>query len=469
MKKTFINKKFMLQTAEAEKLYFAYAEKMPIIDYHCHLNPREIADDVSFDNISQLWLAGDHYKWRAMRANGIDEKYITGDADDKDKFLKWAETVPMTLKNPLFHWTHLELKKYFDIDDLLSPETADKIWEISKNILANKNTHSAKNLMRQSNVELVCTTDDPCDSLSAHRQIANDANFDIKVLPTWRPDKGMAVDDLKNFNEWVDKLGETVGKSISDFSDYINAIKSRHDFFNENGCKLSDHGIETVFAEKFTLSEVENIFKQARAGKKLSQEDILKFKSAMMIEFARMDFEKGWTQQLHIGALRNNNSLMYKKIGADAGFDSIADSQIAKPLSRFFDELNSTRILPKTIVYNLNPCYNEVIAAMIGNFQDGTTPGKMQFGSAWWFLDQKDGMEKQIETLAQFGLLSRFVGMLTDSRSFVSYPRHDYFRRILCNMLGSDINQGLIPDDIEFVGKMVSDICYYNAKKYFNF
>lgn len=459
----------MLQTAEAEKLYFAYAEKMPIIDYHCHLNPREIADDVSFDNITQLWLAGDHYKWRAMRANGIDEKYITGDADDKDKFLKWAETVPMTLKNPLFHWTHLELKKYFDIDDLLSPETADKIWEISKNILANKNTHSAKNLMRQSNVELVCTTDDPCDSLSAHRQIANDANFDIKVLPTWRPDKGMAVDDLKNFNEWVDKLGETVGKSISDFSDYINAIKSRHDFFNENGCKLSDHGIETVFAEKFTLSEVENIFKQARAGKKLSQEDILKFKSAMMIEFARMDFEKGWTQQLHIGALRNNNSLMYKKIGADAGFDSIADSQIAKPLSRFFDELNSTRILPKTIVYNLNPCYNEVIAAMIGNFQDGTIPGKMQFGSAWWFLDQKDGMEKQIETLAQFGLLSRFVGMLTDSRSFVSYPRHDYFRRILCNMLGSDINQGLIPDDIEFVGKMVSDICYYNAKKYFNF
>jgi len=466
--KKFINKSFLLQTPEAEELFFSYAVDMPIIDYHCHLNPQQIAEDVSFDNLTQLWLAGDHYKWRAMRANGIDEKFITGDATDKEKFDKWAETVPKTLRNPLYHWTHLELKKYFDIDDLLSPKTADSIWEKSKTILANKKTHSCKNLMRQSNVEIVCTTDDPCDSLSAHKQIAADENFDICVLPTWRPDKGMAVENPVEFTKWVDALAEVSGINISDFSSYMDALENRHTFFHQMGCRLSDHGIETIYAEDFSLTEIKKIFDKVRAGKNLENEEILKFKSAMMIEFASLDNKRNWTQQLHLGALRNNNSLMFKKLGPDTGYDSIGDWDTASSLSKFFDRLNMKDELPKTIVYNLNPCDNEIIASMLGNFQDGKTPGKMQFGSAWWFLDQKDGMEKQIETLSQFGLLSRFVGMLTDSRSFVSYPRHDYFRRILCNILGNDIKNGLIPNDMELIGKMVSDICYNNAKAYFN-
>ncbi|RLD10644.1 MAG: glucuronate isomerase [Chlamydiae bacterium] len=469
MKKTFINKSFLLQSRAAEELYFSYAAKMPIIDYHCHLNPQEIADDISFDNLTKLWLAGDHYKWRAMRANGIDEKFITGDADDKEKFNKWVETIPKTLRNPLYHWVHLELKKYFDVDDLLSPKTADAIWEKSKKMLANKKSHSCRNLMRQSNVEIVCTTDDPCDSLSAHKQIAKDESFNIRVLPTWRPDKGMTVENTNKFNEWVDKLETTSGISISDYSSYMNALENRHTFFDEMGCRLSDHGIETIYAEDFSLTEIENIFKKIRAGNDLENKEILKFKSAMLLEFARLDNKRNWTQQLHLGALRNNNSLMFQKLGPDTGYDSIGDWNVAKPLSRFFDKLNSNNELPRTILYNLNPCDNEVLATMLGNFQDGKTPGKMQFGSGWWFLDQKDGMEKQIEVLSQFGLLSRFVGMLTDSRSFVSYPRHDYFRRILCNILGNDIINGLIPNDIELVGNMVKDICYNNAKKYFNF
>lgn len=469
MGKTFINQSFLLQTPEAEELFFSYAADLPIIDYHCHLDLQQIADNVSFDNLTQLWLAGDHYKWRAMRANGIDEKFITGDASDREKFNKWAETVPKTLRNPLYHWTHLELKRYFDIDDLLSPKTADAVWKKSKKILANKNTHSCRNLMRLANVEVVCTTDDPCDSLSAHKQIAEDENFNIRVLPTWRPDKGMAVENCDEFNKWVDKLEKVTDTDIFDFSSYMNALENRHTFFHQMGCRLSDHGIETIYAEDFSLTEIENIFELIRSKNKLDFGEILKFKSAMMIEFARLDNKRNWTQQLHLGALRNNNSLMFKKVGPDTGYDSIGDGNIARPLSKFFDRLNIKGELPKTIVYNINPCNNEVIASMLGNFQDGKIPGKMQFGSAWWFLDQKDGMEKQIETLSQFGLLSRFVGMLTDSRSFISYPRHDYFRRILCNILGNDMKNGLLPDDIELIGKMTSDICYNNAKKYFNF
>jgi len=467
--KNFINDSFLLQTKQAEEIYFSYAAKMPIIDYHCHLNPQAIADDISFENLTRLWLAGDHYKWRAMRANGIDEKFITGDADDKEKFNKWAETVPKVLRNPLYHWTHLELKKYFDVNELLSLKTADVIWEKANNLLANKKTHSCRNLMKQSNVEIVCTTDDPCDSLSAHKEIAECSEFDIKVLPTWRPDKGMGVENLSAFNEWVDKLEQVSGTDISDFSSYMEVLEGRHSFFDENGCKLSDYGIETIYAEEFSFSEIKNIFKKARERQLLEKEEILKFKSAMLLEFARMDNKTGWVMQLHTGALRNNNSLMFKKMGPDTGYDSINDERIADPLSRFFDKLNSTNELPKTIVYNLNPCHNEVIAAMLGNFQGGSVPGKMQFGSGWWFLDQKDGMEKQIEALSQFGLLSRFVGMLTDSRSFISYTRHDYFRRILCNIIGNDIKNGLIPNDLDLVGEMVSDICYHNAKEYFNF
>ncbi|MCK5852415.1 glucuronate isomerase, partial [bacterium] len=427
------------------------------------------ADDISYDNLTKLWLAGDHYKWRAMRANGIDEKFITGDADDKEKFDKWAETVPKTLRNPLYHWTHLELKKYFDIDELLSPKTADDIWEKSKNMLANKKTHSCRNLMRQSNVELVCTTDDPCDYLSSHKAIAEDEDFNIRVLPTWRPDKGMAVENPAKFNEWVDKLAEVSGVSITGFSSYMNALGIRHAFFHKMGCRLSDHGIETIYAEDFSLTEIKNIFTKIRFGKNLDSKEILKFKSVMMLEFARMDNKQNWTQQIHIDALRNNNSLMFQKLGPDTGFDSIGDDNLAQSLSIFFDKLNSENNLPKTVVYNLNPCHNEVIASMLGNFQDGKTPGKMQFGSGWWFLDQKDGMERQMEILSQFGLISQFVGMLTDSRSFVSYPRHDYFRRILCNIFGNDIINGLIPNDMKLVGNMVKDICYNNAKIYFNF
>jgi len=469
MSTTFINKSFLLQTTEAEELYFSYAATMPIIDYHCHLNPQEIADDISYDNLTRLWLAGDHYKWRAMRANGIDEKFITGNSTDKEKFENWAKTVPKTLRNPLYHWAHLELKKYFDIDDLLSPKTVDVIWEKSNKMLSNENTHSCRNLMKQSNVEIVCTTDDPCDSLSAHKQIAEDESFDISVLPTWRPDKGMATENPVEFNKWVDELEKATDINITDFSSYMNALENRHSFFHENGCRLSDHGIETIYAENFSLTEIKNIFKKIRTEKNLETEEILKFKSAMLIEFARMDNKRNWTQQLHIGPLRNNNSLMFQKLGSDAGFDSIGDWNVAQPLSRFLDKLNSEGELPKTILYNMNPCNNEVLATMLGNFQDGKTPGKMQFGSAWWFLDQKDGMEKQIEVLSQIGLLSRFVGMLTDSRSFISYPRHDYFRRILCNILGTDMKNGLIPNDMELVGNMVKDICYNNAKKYFEF
>ena len=468
-KKNFINESFLLQSPEAKELYFSYAANLPIIDYHCHLNPHQIADDISYDNLTKLWLDGDHYKWRAMRANGIDEEFITGNATDKEKFDKWAETVPKTLRNPLYHWTHLELKKYFDIDDLLSPKTADEIWEKSKCLLANKNSHSCRNLMRQSNVEIVCTTDDPCDSLSAHKQIAEDETFDISVLPTWRPDKAMAVENPGSFNRWISSLEKVADINIIDFSSFLNALEKRHSFFHENGCRLSDHGIETIYAEDFSFTEIENIFKKVRTEKILGNLEILKFKSAMLLEFARMDNRRNWTQQLHLGALRNNNSFMLKILGQDTGYDAIGDWNIAQPLSRFLDKLNSNEELPKTILYNLNPCATEVLAAILGSFQDGKTPGKMQLGSGWWFLDQKDGMEKQIEALSQIGLLSRFVGMLTDSRSFVSYPRHDYFRRILCNILGNDIISGLIPNDMELVGNMVKDICYNNAKKYFNF
>ena len=467
--KNFINKSFLLQTAQAEEIYFSYAANMPIIDYHCHLNPQAIADNSSFENITELWLAGDHYKWRAMRANGINEKFITGNAGDKEKFDKWAETVPNTLRNPLYHWTHLELKEYFDINNLFSPKTADAIWEKANNILLNKKTHSCRNLMKHSNVEIVCTTDDPCDSLLPHKTIAECADFNIRVLPTWRPDKGMAVENSILFNEWVNKLEQVSGISISDFSSYMSALEKRHTFFHENGCRLSDHGMETIYAEDFSFSEIKNIFIKAREKQPLNKVETLKFKSAMMLEFARMDNKRNWTMQLHIGVLRNNNTLMFNKIGPDAGFDSMNDEQIAKPLAVFFDKLNSDNELPKTIVYNLNPCHNEVIASMLGNFQDSSVPGKMQFGSGWWFLDQKDGMEKQIETLSQFGLLSRFIGMLTDSRSFTSYPRHDYFRRILCNIIGNDIKKGLLPNDLDLIGEMVSNICYYNAKNYFNF
>ncbi len=468
-KDVFITEDFLLQNDAARRLYHEYAAGMPIIDYHCHLSPEEIAKDRKFENITQAWLYGDHYKWRAMRANGVDERYCTGDASDWEKFEKWAGTTPKTLRNPLYHWTHQELKKPFGISDrLLGPDTAKSVWDDCNAKLAGPE-FSCRGIMKQMNVVLTCTTDDPVDSLEHHEAIAADAGFGIQVLPAWRPDKGMAVETAKTFNEWVDKLAEAADVNIADLNSYIEALRIRHAFFHEKGCRLSDHGLETIYAEPFSENEIEKIFANLRSGIELNFLEIIKFKSAMLYYFALMDHEKGWTQQFHIGALRNNNSRMFKMLGPDTGYDSMGDLEVALPLSFFLDSLAKDDKLAKTIVYNLNPCDNAVLATMIGNFQDGKTPGKMQFGSGWWFLDQKDGMEAQMDVLSNMGLLSHFVGMLTDSRSFLSYPRHEYFRRILCNKLGTEIEQGILPNDIEMIGAMVKDISYNNAANYFGF
>lgn len=465
--KKFLDKNFLLQTKTAEKLYHNHAAKMPIIDYHCHLNPEDIAKDTKFENLTQIWLYGDHYKWRGMRTNGVDEEYCTGDASDYEKFEKWAETVPHTLRNPLYHWTHLELKNYFGIEDLLSPKTAKKIYEKAGKMLQTDD-FSVRSLMKKANVELVCTTDDPIDSLEFHKKIKKD-DFGIKVLPTWRPDKAMAVEDADTFNEYLNNLAEVSDINIVKLSDLLTALEKRHKFFHKNGCRLSDHGLETFYAEDFNETEVKSIFNKIRSGNSLNKDEIVKFKSAMLIEFGLMDHATGWTQQFHVGAMRNNNSRLFSALGPDTGFDSIGDYELGRPMSKFLDSLDEQNRLAKTILYNLNPRDNELVATMLGNFQDGTVAGKIQFGSGWWFLDQKQGMENQMNALSNLGLLSRFVGMLTDSRSFLSYPRHEYFRRILCNLLGNDVENGEIPYDMELVGLMVENICYYNAKNYFGF
>ncbi|MDR0981761.1 MAG: glucuronate isomerase [Culturomica sp.] len=467
--RNFNDENFLLQTKTAERLYHEHAAKMPIIDYHCHLNPEYIAHNHQFDNLSKIWLEGDHYKWRAMRTNGIDEKYCTGkDTSDWEKFEKWAETVPYTMRNPLYHWTHLELKTAFGVTKLLNLSTAKEIYDECTAKL-NTSEYSCRGLMMKYNVETICTTDDPVDSLEYHIKIKND-NFAVKVLPTWRPDKAMAVEVPADFRTYIEKLSAVSGIVISNYADVITALRKRHDFFSEVGCRLSDHGIEEFYAEDYTQREIEAIFNKVYGGAVLTKEEILKFKSAMMIEFAVMDWKKGWTQQFHYGAIRNNNTKMFRQLGPDTGFDSIGEFNTAKVMAKFFDKLALQDKLTKTIIYNLNPCANEVIATMLGNFQDGTIAGKIQFGSGWWFLDQKDGMEKQMNALSLLGLLSRFVGMLTDSRSFLSYPRHEYFRRTLCNLLGDDVEKGLLPaSELDFIGKMVEDVCYNNAKKFFNF
>jgi len=462
----FITDNFILQTESAQRLFHDHAEKLPIIDYHCHLSPQDIANDRQFNSITEAWLEGDHYKWRAMRTNGVDESFITGKKDDFQKFQKWAETVPQTLRNPLYHWTHLELKRYFGVDNLLNPETARGIYDDTSAQLQSKE-YSVRNLMLKMNVEAVCTTDDPIDALEYHKKIAADG-FKVKVLPAWRPDKAMAVDDPKAFNQYIDKLAEVANLEIRSFDNLIDALRLRHNYFHANGCRLSDHGLETFFAEDYTESEIKAIFKKVREGKNLAAEDILKFKSAMLYHFSILDHEKNWVQQFHIGALRNNNSRMMRILGPDTGFDSISDLPVSQRMSKFLNRLDTDDRLAKTILYNLNPSDNEVYATMLGNFQGGGIPGKIQYGSAWWFLDQKTGMEKHIEALSALGLLSRFVGMLTDSRSLLSYPRHEYFRRILSNILGNDMEKGEIPADFELVGKMVENISYHNAKNYFN-
>ena len=468
--KQFMDENFLLQTETAQKLYHEHAAKMPIIDYHCHLVPQMVADDHKFSSITELWLGGDHYKWRAMRSNGVPEKYCTGkDTSDWEKFEKWAETVPYTFRNPLYHWTHLELKTAFGITKLLKPETAREIFDECNDKLQNDPSFTARGLMKKYNVEIVCTTDDPVDDLRFHKQYAAENGF-TRMIPAWRPDKAMAVENPVNYKAYIEKLSEVSGVAISKFQDVIDALQKRHEFFAENGCKLSDHGIEEFYAEDYTDNEINEIFNKVYGGKELTKDEILKFKSCMLVKFAEMDSDAGWTQQFHYGAIRDNNTKMFNLLGPDTGFDSIGQFNTSKAMSKFFNRIASEDKLTKTIIYNLNPADNEMVATMLGNFQDGSCPGKIQWGSGWWFLDQKRGMENQMNTLSVLGLLSRFVGMLTDSRSFLSYPRHEYFRRTLCNLLGNDIENGEVPaSEMERVQQMVEDISYNNAKNYFNF
>jgi glucuronate isomerase len=461
----FITEDFLLQNKTAVRLYHEYAEAMPIYDYHCHLPVRQIAEDHGFENITQAWLRGDHYKWRAMRTNGVPEDQITGQAGDYEKFVVWAQTVPYTMRNPLYHWTHLELKRYFGIDLLLGPDTAERIFEACSELLKTPE-FSVRNLLRKMHVNLVCTTEDPLDTLDWHQQIKKDG-FEIHVHTAWRPDKALGAENPQRLNQWFDGLGEITGVAIKSYSALLEALQKRHDQFAAVGCCLSDYGLETVYAEPYTDAEIRGIFTKLRSGQAVSPAECLKYKSALLYDMAAMDARAGWVLQLHLGALRNANTKIMKLLGADTGCDSIGDFEIARPMAAFLDRLNCEDLLPKTILYNLNPRDNELIATMIGNFQDGSCPGKMQYGSAWWFLDQKDGMEKQIEALSNMGLLSRFVGMLTDSRSFLSFPRHEYFRRILCNKIGQDVENGLLPADLTWLGKMVRDVCYNNACEYF--
>ena len=464
---TFITKDFLLQTEIAKSLYHKYAEPLPIIDYHNHLPPKEIAENRQFENITQVWLSGDHYKWRAMRAFGINEKYITGDASDKDKFLKWAEVVPFTIRNPMYHWTHLELKNYFGITELLSPKTAEAIWD-KTGLLLKQKSHSANGLLKLMQVESLCTTDDPTNSLEYHITIQKD-DSKVKTFPTFRPDKAYAVENSKTYIDYIKSLEKVVGFSIYTYDDLLTALENRIDYFDAHGCKLSDHGLEQLnhFTDK--IYDVSKLFSSIKSGQNLSKEEVEFFRTETLLALGKMYHKKGWTQQLHLGPIRDNNKRLLKELGPDTGFDSIGDFSQAVGLSGFLNALDSTNQLTKTIVYNLNPADNEVFATMVGNFNDGSIKGKIQYGSAWWFLDQKDGMEKQINTLSNQGLLSCFIGMLTDSRSFLSFPRHEYFRRILCNLIGNDVANGEIPNDEEHLGKIVSDICYYNAKNYFEF
>lgn len=469
----FINDDFMLSSATAKALYHESAEKMPIIDYHCHLSPQQIAENIQFRDITQLWLvdghAGDHYKWRAMRANGVSEDYITGGKHSAwETFEKWAETMPYTMRNPLYHWSHIELQRVFGIDKILSPKTAREIFEECNAKLATPEFRGQA-LIRRFNVEVVCTTDDPVDDLRWHKMIAENP-FGTKVLPAWRPDKAMAVENPAAYKAYVERLGEVAGIEIRTYKDLCDALQKRHDFFASMGCSLSDHGLERFHSADYADWEIENIFAKVMAGNVPNEEEADKFKSAFLYDQAVMDAEAGWVQQFHVGAIRNNNGRMFGLVGPDTGYDSIHDHAVAEDGNRFFNRLATEEKLAKTILYCLNPKDNVVMMTTAYNFNDGTVPGKMQFGSGWWFLDQEVGMRRQIDSLSMLGLLSRFVGMLTDSRSFISYPRHEYFRRILCDVLGNDVELGKIPaSELDTVHRMVQDISYNNAKNYFKF
>lgn len=466
MSNFFIHENFLLENKYAEELYHNYSKNQPIIDYHNHLSPKLIAEDYQFKNITDVWINGDHYKWRAMRTLGINEKYITGEASDKDKFIQWAKTVPYTMRNPLYHWTHLELARYFGIYDLLNEKSAEAIYEETTQKL-NTNAFSCRNLLKKVNAEVVCTTEDPTDDLTYHQQLAQ-SDFSIKVSTAFRPDKAILILS-ETYNNYIDSLSKVVDFEINTYSDLCNALSKRIAYFNENGCQLSDHGLDQIQFENFTESEINSIFEKRRKNQPVSPLEDAKFQTAILLFLCENYHRYGWVQQFHLGALRNNNARMHQILGPDTGWDSIGDFSQARNLSALLNALDAKDKLSKTILYNLNPADNEVMATMIGNFNDGSVKGKVQFGSGWWFLDQKDGMTKQMNALSNMGLISCFIGMLTDSRSFLSFPRHEYFRRVLCNLIGDEIKRGELPDDMEWIGKMVADISYTNAKNYFNF
>lgn len=457
---------FLLENDTAKTLYHQYAKDMPICDFHCHLSAREIAEDKQYRNITEIWLGGDHYKWRVLRSNGIDESYITGDQIDKEKFLKWAQTVPEAIGNPVYHWTHLELQRYFGIDETLSEKTAEAIWQKCNDQLQS-GALSVRQLITKSNVKMICTTDDPIDTLEYHQAIAVDDSFQVKVLPTFRPDKAINI-ELSWFSDWIEKLGVVVGQPIEQLKDLLSALKSRIDWFDQNGCFISDHALDVVTYEAAPFEQVAAIFEKGLKKESLTTTELKQYKGFLLVFLGKEYAKRGWTMQYHIGALRNNSARMLRNIGPDTGFDSIHDVPMAADLSRLLDALDDTNELPKTILYCLNPRDNEVLGTMIGNFQGSGIPGKIQFGSGWWFNDQKDGMERQMEALSQLGLLSRFVGMVTDSRSFLSYIRHEYFRRILCNKIGKWVENGEYPLEIEHLGKIVQNVCYNNAINYLN-
>lgn len=461
----FLSEDFLLRSDFAKLLYHDYAAHQPIIDYHCHLSPKDIATNRQFKNISEVWLAGDHYKWRAMRTLGIDEKYITGDASDEAKFDKWAETVPYTLRNPLYHWTHLELQRYFGISDILAPKTSNAIYQNASGQL-NDPSFATQGLLNKMNVEVVCSTDDPTDNLEYHIKAKHDG-VKTKLLPTFRPDKSYGVEDSKTYLAYVQQLAEISKVEINSYTDFLQAMQNRVNYFHEHGGRLSDHGLEQLYFFEEGDHDINYLFEKLKKNEQLSPTEVNYYKFHTIYELSKMYHAKGWTQQFHLGALRNTNVRMLSKLGPDTGFDSIGDFSQARALGGYLNLLDATDQLAKTILYNLNPADNEVMATMVGNFNDGSIKGKVQFGSAWWFLDQKDGMEKQINALSNMGLLSCFIGMLTDSRSFLSFPRHEYFRRTLCNLIGQDVENGELPADEAWLGKIVSDICYNNAKEYF--
>ena len=463
----FIDDDFLLANAPGRRLYHQYAAAEPLLDYHCHLSPRDIAENRQFKNLFEIWLEGDHYKWRAMRANGVAEKFCTGSATPQEKFQAWAATVPYTLRNPLYHWTHLELTRYFGIHDLLDSESADRIWHLANEKLSQPG-FSTQGILKKFAVQVVGTTDDPVDDLRWHKTFAA-TDHPAKMLPAFRPDKALLVQQPAAFNAWVEQLSSAADVDIRNFDAFLSALEKRHEYFHTQGCRLSDHGLNHCFADFCAPAAAAAIFDKVREGKSASAEEYEQFAANLMLFFGQLDAKRGWTKQLHLGALRNNNARLLKALGPDTGFDSIGDFPQAQTLAAYLNRLDSDNLLPKTIIYNLNPVDNYVFAGMIGNFQDGTIAGKVQHGSGWWFLDQKEGMEWQLNALSNLGLLARRIGMTTDSRSFMSYPRHEYFRRTLCNLIGRDVVEGLVPDDDELVGSMIKNICYGNARDYFAF